>query len=252
MPESSKEIEEIIHGKCAIVSGSSSLLNSNLGNIIDSYDTVVRMNVNPTIGYEKDVGSKTSIRAMSGVVAGGFFSKDFELYKDIILDPTLKAFWLVFNEGNVGEVDLSNSNGLYEVGLKQLLNVSKFRENEQNPKKVFFSNFRIISTLTTCIAAMNPWRYDKQFKNQAAFEDYEDEFSIRTKLMPTSGFRALLGIIPYCDSIDLFGFERGFDSHYFTNLTISKRYHHLEAERDYIDVLASMNIINLYKKNTLK
>jgi hypothetical protein len=37
-------------------------MGSGLGKAIDSFDTVVRFNEAPTIGYESDVGSKTSIR----------------------------------------------------------------------------------------------------------------------------------------------------------------------------------------------
>jgi beta-galactoside alpha-2,3-sialyltransferase (sialyltransferase 4B) len=48
--------------RCALVGNSSQLMGSGLGKAIDSFDTVVRFNEAPTIGYESDVGSKTSIR----------------------------------------------------------------------------------------------------------------------------------------------------------------------------------------------
>ena len=47
---------------CAIVGNSSKLLNSKLGNEIDSHDFVMRFNHATVKGFEKDVGSKTSLR----------------------------------------------------------------------------------------------------------------------------------------------------------------------------------------------
>lgn len=51
-----------ITGSIAIVGSSGSLKNSGLGNIIDGYDVVIRFNRAPTVGYENDVGQKTSLR----------------------------------------------------------------------------------------------------------------------------------------------------------------------------------------------
>ena len=50
---------------CALVSSSGMLLGSNAGSQIDSADCVFRLNSAPTLGYEKDVGSKTTVRVVS-------------------------------------------------------------------------------------------------------------------------------------------------------------------------------------------
>ena len=50
---------------CALVSSSGMLLGSNAGSQIDSTDCVFRLNSAPTLGYEGDVGSKTTIRVVS-------------------------------------------------------------------------------------------------------------------------------------------------------------------------------------------
>lgn len=50
---------------CALVSSSGILLGSNAGLQIDSTDCVFRLNSAPTLGFEKDVGSKTTIRVLS-------------------------------------------------------------------------------------------------------------------------------------------------------------------------------------------
>lgn len=50
---------------CALVSFSGMLLDSNAGSQIDSADCVFRLNSAPTLGYERDVGSKTTVRVFS-------------------------------------------------------------------------------------------------------------------------------------------------------------------------------------------
>lgn len=50
---------------CALVSSSGMLLGSNAGSQIDSADCVFRLNSAPTLGYERDVGIKTTVRVVS-------------------------------------------------------------------------------------------------------------------------------------------------------------------------------------------
>ncbi|KAK1155451.1 alpha-N-acetylgalactosaminide alpha-2,6-sialyltransferase 3-like isoform X1, partial [Acipenser oxyrinchus oxyrinchus] len=51
--------------QCALVSNSGQMLGARKGREIDQSDCVVRMNNAPTLGYEDDVGSKTSLRVIS-------------------------------------------------------------------------------------------------------------------------------------------------------------------------------------------
>ena len=50
---------------CALVSSSGMLLGNNAGAQIDSADCVFRLNSVPTLGFEEDVGSKTTVRVFS-------------------------------------------------------------------------------------------------------------------------------------------------------------------------------------------
>ncbi|XP_069039549.1 alpha-N-acetyl-neuraminyl-2,3-beta-galactosyl-1,3-N-acetyl-galactosaminide alpha-2,6-sialyltransferase [Lepisosteus oculatus] len=55
-----------IHCKrCALVSSSGRMQNSGHGGDIDRADCVIRMNNAPTLGYEADVGHKTTLRVVS-------------------------------------------------------------------------------------------------------------------------------------------------------------------------------------------
>ncbi|OCT57002.1 hypothetical protein XELAEV_18004125mg, partial [Xenopus laevis] len=50
---------------CAVVSSSGQMLGSGLGPQIDQAECVLRMNTAPTLGYETDVGSRSSLRVVS-------------------------------------------------------------------------------------------------------------------------------------------------------------------------------------------
>ncbi|XP_072530387.1 CMP-N-acetylneuraminate-beta-galactosamide-alpha-2,3-sialyltransferase 1-like [Salminus brasiliensis] len=49
---------------CAVVGNSGNLEGSHYGPLIDAHDFVIRINAGPTTGFEKDVGSKTTHRAI--------------------------------------------------------------------------------------------------------------------------------------------------------------------------------------------
>ena len=54
--------ELVISTKVAIIGSSAMLLDTDYGKLIDTYDTIIRFNRAPVVGYEKHVGSKTTIR----------------------------------------------------------------------------------------------------------------------------------------------------------------------------------------------
>ncbi|KAG2465164.1 CMP-N-acetylneuraminate-beta-galactosamide-alpha-2,3-sialyltransferase 1-like [Polypterus senegalus] len=77
--------------KCAVVGNSGNLKGSNYGAEIDLNDFVLRMNHAPTIGYEKDVGSKTTHHFMYPESA-----KDLQNSTILVLVPfkTLDLQWI--------------------------------------------------------------------------------------------------------------------------------------------------------------
>ncbi|XP_043097980.1 ST3 beta-galactoside alpha-2,3-sialyltransferase 3a isoform X3 [Puntigrus tetrazona] len=56
------ELDSISCKKCIIIGNGGILFNKSLGSQIDQYDVVVRLNEAPVAGFEKDVGSKTTMR----------------------------------------------------------------------------------------------------------------------------------------------------------------------------------------------
>ncbi|PKK21417.1 CMP-N-acetylneuraminate-beta-galactosamide-alpha-2,3-sialyltransferase 4 isoform X3 [Columba livia] len=59
VPES---IQRLKCRRCAVVGNGHRLRNSSMGETIDAYDIVIRLNNAPVHGYEQDVGSKTTMR----------------------------------------------------------------------------------------------------------------------------------------------------------------------------------------------
>ncbi|XP_026719497.1 CMP-N-acetylneuraminate-beta-galactosamide-alpha-2,3-sialyltransferase 4 isoform X2 [Athene cunicularia] len=59
LPES---IQSLKCRRCAVVGNGHRLRNSSMGETIDTYDVVIRLNNAPVHGYEQDVGSKTTMR----------------------------------------------------------------------------------------------------------------------------------------------------------------------------------------------
>ncbi|XP_019639888.1 PREDICTED: alpha-N-acetyl-neuraminyl-2,3-beta-galactosyl-1,3-N-acetyl-galactosaminide alpha-2,6-sialyltransferase-like [Branchiostoma belcheri] len=64
VPDESKQLN-LSCGACALVTGSGRMLNYKAGNEIDQADCVIRMNEGPVVGYEKHVGSKTTLRVIA-------------------------------------------------------------------------------------------------------------------------------------------------------------------------------------------
>ncbi|XP_062371460.1 type 2 lactosamine alpha-2,3-sialyltransferase isoform X5 [Cinclus cinclus] len=58
----SSEEYSIACRRCVVVGNGGVLRNKTLGEKIDSYDVIIRMNNGPVIGYEEDVGRRTTFR----------------------------------------------------------------------------------------------------------------------------------------------------------------------------------------------
>ena len=59
------------HKTCACIGSSGILLDKEYGELIDTYDIVIRMNDSRIYNYEKHVGTKTNIRILNGSTFSG-------------------------------------------------------------------------------------------------------------------------------------------------------------------------------------
>ncbi|XP_070538675.1 beta-galactoside alpha-2,6-sialyltransferase 2-like [Ptychodera flava] len=66
-----------LFNSCAIVASSNFLVNSSLGQVIDKNHAVFRFNSAPLKGYEKDVGTRTTVRIINTPVLGRVKSKNY-------------------------------------------------------------------------------------------------------------------------------------------------------------------------------
>ncbi|XP_067898156.1 beta-galactoside alpha-2,6-sialyltransferase 1-like isoform X2 [Heterodontus francisci] len=64
---------------CAVVASAGSILRSRLGEEIDAHDAVLRFNGAPTIGFESDVGRRTTIRIIN---SQWFKHPDYEFFEN--------------------------------------------------------------------------------------------------------------------------------------------------------------------------
>jgi hypothetical protein len=79
-----------------LVGNGESLLGSNMGEKIDSYDTVVRFDGLNIEGYEKDVGTKTDILVLDSYNFLRYMKTEFDDIRDEMYD--LCEIWVTENE----------------------------------------------------------------------------------------------------------------------------------------------------------
>ncbi|KAK2816002.1 hypothetical protein Q5P01_026469 [Channa striata] len=97
-----KELDRMSCKTCIIVGNGAILANKSLGKKIDEFDVVVRLNEAPLKGYEKDVGSRTTIRIT--YPEGAIQNKDgYESQSLFVLSPFkgLDLKWMrhmIFNQ----------------------------------------------------------------------------------------------------------------------------------------------------------
>lgn len=76
---------------CALVSSSGQMLGAAVGDEIDKSECVIRMNNAPTVGYEKDVGSHTTLRVVSHTSAPLLIKNEQYYFRQSI--NTTYVFW---------------------------------------------------------------------------------------------------------------------------------------------------------------
>ncbi|CAG9863526.1 unnamed protein product [Phyllotreta striolata] len=182
------------YNSCAIVASAGSLRDSNLGALIDSHDLVLRFNNAPTKGFERDVGTKTTIRFLNSqvVTKPQFNFLTSNLYKNVTI-----VAW-----------DPSN----YSSSIKEWLERPEFN---LLPNYMAFRRGAPKSR-TFLLNPQNVWDVWDFLQNNSP--------SMLRRNPPSSGFLGLRLLLPYCSFVDVF--------EYVPSARVTKRCHYYDPEEN--------------------
>ncbi|XP_072342922.1 CMP-N-acetylneuraminate-beta-galactosamide-alpha-2,3-sialyltransferase 4-like isoform X1 [Scyliorhinus torazame] len=207
--------------RCVIVGNGNTLRNSSIGQTINEYDVVIRLNNAPVRGYEKDVGNKTTLRIFYPESATEDPAAENNLDTLFVLVPfkTVDVCWLkaiVYNETKV-------TSGFWR-------------------RPAFFKNLDRAK-----VRMLNPF-----YMYQAATQFLGEMDMIRRRRShPTTGFLAITLGLNYCDEVHLAGFGYPLNQkdgliHYFDRLNMrqmSSTVHNITHEDVFLKKLRNAGII---------
>ncbi|XP_002742097.1 beta-galactoside alpha-2,6-sialyltransferase 2-like [Saccoglossus kowalevskii] len=179
------------YNTCAIVSSSSFMTDSGLGEEIDSHEAVMRFNNAPTVGFERDVGNKTTMRVIN---------------LDIMLLPDFYSNY-IFN--NVSLV------AWYQAPYT--FTPDKWYEHNG---AAFYEKYieRRISRPEEKMYVINPaWHWNIW----DILQEYSEENI--NKHVPSSGFTGIILMQQICDQVNVYGFVTPKTRllHYYSNVLIN-------------------------------
>ncbi|XP_038657698.1 type 2 lactosamine alpha-2,3-sialyltransferase-like isoform X3 [Scyliorhinus canicula] len=218
-----KNLKNITCLNCVVVGNGGVLRNKTLGKKIDSYDVVIRLNSGPVIGYEDDVGNKTTFRFSYPES----ISSDHSQY-----DPNTILVFVPFKA-----IDLR---WLKEVLSKQKVSMRGFWKKIPVQLMYKSSQIRILKPSIVQKAAFDllklpthvPWPKPPQY--------------------PTTGIIAITMALTMCDKVHIAGFKYDVYNpnstlHYYGSDTMSTMkkmvYHNVTAEQMFLKKLKSSNTI---------
>ncbi|XP_074266777.1 beta-1,6-galactosyltransferase GALT29A-like [Silene latifolia] len=199
------------YSSCAVVGNSGILLNKEYGELIDSHETVIRLN-NAQIGsYPKNVGSKTSISFVNSNVLH-------------LCAREKKCFCHPYGT-NVPIV-------MYMCQPVQFLDYVICNSSHESPLIVTDQRFDMIC------ARLVKYYSLKRFANEGLFnKTYEKWYDAHDGVWfhYSSGMQAVTLALGLCDRVNLFGFGKSNVTrhHYHTNQTKELNSHDYEAEYDF-------------------
>lgn len=212
--------------KCVVVGNGGVLKNKTLGEKIDSYDVIIRMNNGPVLGHEEEVGRRTTFR---------LFYPESVFSDPNHNDPNTTAILTVFKPLDLkwllelvtgGKID---TNGFWKEPALNLI---------YKPYQI-----RVLDPFIIRTAAYELLHFPKVFpKNQKPKH-------------PTTGIIAITLAFHICHEVHLAGFKYNFSDlksplHYYGNATMSlmnkNAYHNVTAEQLFLkDIIEKNFVINL-------
>ncbi|XP_057198003.1 ST3 beta-galactoside alpha-2,3-sialyltransferase 7 [Triplophysa rosa] len=165
--------------RCAVVGSGGILHGKNLGPHIDQYDIIIRMNNAPVLGFERDAGSRTTIRLMypEGAPSMSEEYKNTEVVA-LVVFKSLDLAWLT---SVVTKDSLSWWSKLW------------FWRDVIDSIPLQPENFRIL----------NP---EIMYRTGQVLQSYSGQ---KKKMVPTLGISAVVLALQVCDEVSLAGF--GYD-----------------------------------------
>ncbi|XP_025066676.1 type 2 lactosamine alpha-2,3-sialyltransferase isoform X1 [Alligator sinensis] len=212
--------------KCIVVGNGGVLRNKTLGEKINSYHVVIRMNNGPIIGYEDDVGRKTDFR---------LFYPESVFSDPIHYDPNTTVVLVVFKPHDL--------KWLWSLLGGQKINAKSFWKKPALNMIYKTNQIRILDPSIIRKTAHEwlhfPTRYFKKEKPKH----------------PTTGLIAISLAFHFCHEVHLAGFkydfiDRNSSLHYYGNETMSlmieNEYHNISAEQRFLKMLRDKNfVVNL-------
>uniref|UniRef100_A0A8B9YZG5 Type 2 lactosamine alpha-2,3-sialyltransferase n=1 Tax=Buteo japonicus TaxID=224669 RepID=A0A8B9YZG5_9AVES len=212
--------------RCVVVGNGGVLRNKTLGEKIDSYDVIIRMNNGPVIGYEEDVGRRTTFR----------LSYPESIFSDPIhYDPNTTVVLIVFKPRDL--------KWLWEILGGQKISAKGFWKKPALNMIYKSSQIRILDPSITRKTAYEWLRFPTRFPRKEKPKH------------PTTGLIAITLAFHICHEVHMAGFKYDFTDrnsslHYYGNDTMSQmmqnEYHNIDAEQKFLKKLIDKNfVVNL-------
>ncbi|XP_052008168.1 CMP-N-acetylneuraminate-beta-galactosamide-alpha-2,3-sialyltransferase 4 isoform X2 [Xyrauchen texanus] len=217
-------IESLNCRTCAVIGNSFSIKNTSLGEIINKYDVVIRLNDAPVRGFEEDVGNKTTLRL--------FYPESASFNPGIHNDPDTLLVLVPFKQEDLR-------------WLKGIL------YDEKRVQKGFWKPPpQIWLGRTSQIRVLDP--YFLRLTASKLLEIPLQPSKHQKPVHPTTGILAVFMALNYCDVIHLAGFgypetrDQKQPIHYYgqdTMKSMKNSYHDLNQEAEVLKRLENQGDI---------
>ncbi|XP_072111666.1 beta-galactoside alpha-2,6-sialyltransferase 1-like [Mobula birostris] len=161
---------------CAVVASAGSILKSGLGGEIDAHDAIIRFNGAPTIGFESDVGSRTTIRIVNSQIVA---LQEHKFHDNSLYEMGVLLVW------DPAQYSANLTEWFRHPEYEFFESYTKYRE--KNPNQPFY--------------IINPkmqWQLWNVMQENTA-EDIQ-------RNPPSSGFIGILLMMTICDQVNVYEF----------------------------------------------
>lgn len=216
------DIKKLPCRRCIVIGNGGLLKGSKLGSHIDQYDAVFRLNMAPIKGYESDVGTKTTVRAVypeSSNIGSNAYTQNWTLL--VVPFKTNDLKWVdTIIEGR----DLKKLKGFWATTVDFV----------PKPRK----DLRL---------------YNPEITSELSFNLIGMKLGKGSKNVPTTGAMVIMVAIRVCDEVSVAGF--GYDMkrldtpiHYYssqkTKAILSSHTHDIDHETKFLHKLVEQGVIN--------